>query len=942
MKIGYGFKPFWFWNGDMEDQEIEYQIREMHDKGVDGFFIHPRQGLTVPYLSKTWFDKVKVAVEAAKKLNMEVWLYDEYTYPSGAAGGRVMIERPELSARELKIHTHDVEEGPVSLNYAWGKVLSACACKLVNGKPDWNSRIDLTDYIGSIYPGMAYQDSGLTFYNKKRFFSEGCQWNITWQAPEGQWRIYMCIEEEMTNFKYFGTFIDPVNPEAVRLFIQWTHEAYKKHLGHEFGKTIKGIFTDETAIWGYHGAKPWSPLMPQLFKDKNGYDILELLPALVDDIGGSTAKIRQDYFETITNAFIESYDVQLHRWCEENGILFTGEKPILRCSHLKYSHIPGIDAGHAKAGDMLPITWRGVYRSMPKIASSAAHFYHNDLAMVEAFHSMGWDATLQDLKYNIDVFAITGVNIIVPHAYFYSTDGMRKHDAPPSCFFQIPQWKHMGLLSEHLQNTHLFLKGQRCAEVLVLDQSTGFWPMGPNYEKRRAYTQAFCDLQEKLMFNMLDFYVIDTELLQESTIADKQIYVKDEPFKALIVPPMDYIDSAAQKFIAKYEQSGGCVIKMGTVDDAIKQALACVTPVLNFDSTDKILACVYEDNGVYNIFVLNTTGHAVDAHLKIRDGAHTHLNFAPFESKRIRYEAGSFTELDAMPQGPEVAIPIDRPWTFAPSSHNALRIHEWTLELPTGQKAQVESKPIINQLMDAKIPFVPEFTQGFGTAPKMHSPTMKCTYTASFTIQDMPVHLSLAIERDGILGDFSIAVNGTTIPAAAYKTGYPGFTSKTNICVSLDEYVHVGVNTLAISVDVSDNSHGVVNPVYIYGAFGVQHSKIVKRIEEGIPFKYIDNQLPYYAGGVSYLMTMDFPTTDAITLTLPDNLGLDVTVYFNDECLGTRVYSPYKWHVPSELIQPGCNEVDLEVYTGISALFEGEYVEPVTHEIVKIPSFVDS
>ena len=45
-------RPFWFFNGDMDREEIKYQIMEMKKKGLGGFFLCARQGLRVPYLSK--------------------------------------------------------------------------------------------------------------------------------------------------------------------------------------------------------------------------------------------------------------------------------------------------------------------------------------------------------------------------------------------------------------------------------------------------------------------------------------------------------------------------------------------------------------------------------------------------------------------------------------------------------------------------------------------------------------------------------------------------------------------------------------------------------------------------------------------------------------------------------------------------------------------------
>ncbi|MDG0808510.1 hypothetical protein [Cohnella rhizosphaerae] len=97
----YRIVPFWFWNGDMSEAAIELQIGEMADKGVGGFFICARQGLTVPYLSQVWFDRVRFAVETAKTFGLEVWIYDEYPYPSGMAGGEVTLEHPDAKHHTL-------------------------------------------------------------------------------------------------------------------------------------------------------------------------------------------------------------------------------------------------------------------------------------------------------------------------------------------------------------------------------------------------------------------------------------------------------------------------------------------------------------------------------------------------------------------------------------------------------------------------------------------------------------------------------------------------------------------------------------------------------------------------------------------------------------------------------------------------------------------------
>ena len=45
-------KPFWFWNGDLSEEEIDRQLQEMKKQGLGGAFICARQGQKIPYLSK--------------------------------------------------------------------------------------------------------------------------------------------------------------------------------------------------------------------------------------------------------------------------------------------------------------------------------------------------------------------------------------------------------------------------------------------------------------------------------------------------------------------------------------------------------------------------------------------------------------------------------------------------------------------------------------------------------------------------------------------------------------------------------------------------------------------------------------------------------------------------------------------------------------------------
>jgi len=87
--------PLWVWNADVSKEMISSMLKDFKDNGFGGVFIHPRAGLITPYASKEWFDLCAFALQEAKKLDLDVWIYDENSYPSGFAGGHVPDVMPE-------------------------------------------------------------------------------------------------------------------------------------------------------------------------------------------------------------------------------------------------------------------------------------------------------------------------------------------------------------------------------------------------------------------------------------------------------------------------------------------------------------------------------------------------------------------------------------------------------------------------------------------------------------------------------------------------------------------------------------------------------------------------------------------------------------------------------------------------------------------------------
>ena len=102
----YRGKPFWAWNGKLEEQELLRQIDVLHEMGFGGFFMHSRTGLQTEYLGEDWFRLTDACIKRAQELGMEPWIYDEDRWPSGCTGGLVTKEPPFFG--KISISSSDI------------------------------------------------------------------------------------------------------------------------------------------------------------------------------------------------------------------------------------------------------------------------------------------------------------------------------------------------------------------------------------------------------------------------------------------------------------------------------------------------------------------------------------------------------------------------------------------------------------------------------------------------------------------------------------------------------------------------------------------------------------------------------------------------------------------------------------------------------------------
>ncbi len=519
--------PFWSWNDELDPEELVRQIALMDQAGWGGFFMHARVGLVTPYMGKEWMACVRACVNATRERGMGAWLYDEDKWPSGFAGGLSVAANPAYRDRRLVCK---VDDRPALLN----ERIATFAAREIDGQ--------LTDVRPDDAPAFADDaDRVIQFYPQT--------------MPLG-----------MAWFNDYA-YLDLLNPEAVRDFLDTTHEAYAGAVGDDFGDVVPGIFTDEPCLL-YRSRDvmeqpsiPWTAGFLAYFQARNGYDLLPHLPSLFFDCppshppqreggliaspshppqreGGLIAppshppqregglvdlrRVRYDYWRTITERFVESYSRQVYAWCDEHRLAYTGhymdEDTLLgqiewigaAMPHYAAMHIPGVDKlGRTINGG------QGAVLTIKQLDSVACQL-GKPRTLCENYGCGGQDFAHTGRKWIGDWAYVLGINLNNPHLSLYSMRGERKRDYPQNIFYQQPWWPENRLIADYFARlSYALSQGQRVVDILVIHPIGSAWTLyrpGASYEVEQL-DRALNELLMTLMENQRDVHLGDEMLM---------------------------------------------------------------------------------------------------------------------------------------------------------------------------------------------------------------------------------------------------------------------------------------------------------------------------------------------------------------------------------------------------------------------------------------------
>ncbi len=100
---------FFTLNDTLTKEGIRYAVKELYRGGFGGVYIHCRSGYTGNYLQEEWFEMCDELISTLNSLGMEAWVYDEFGWPSGIAGGNVLKRNENYCQKWLVKNTNPLQ-----------------------------------------------------------------------------------------------------------------------------------------------------------------------------------------------------------------------------------------------------------------------------------------------------------------------------------------------------------------------------------------------------------------------------------------------------------------------------------------------------------------------------------------------------------------------------------------------------------------------------------------------------------------------------------------------------------------------------------------------------------------------------------------------------------------------------------------------------------------
>ena len=384
----------WWWFGAaLEKPEILRELQQMKADGIGGAelaFVYPQvvddpaQGLVnEPFLSSPMLENVSYAAQQARTLGLRLdvtlgsgWPYGGPATTLTEAAGRLRVLELPLAPDATSLPPFQLKDGErlLSVSLVSGEANNWQAASSLQLKPEQEKNLP---------PGTGPR-TALVFI----------------AGHTGQQVKRAAVGAE-------GWVLDPFSHQAVATHLHAVGEPLVK----AFGATPPyAVFSDSLEAYG----ADWTADLPAEFSKRRGYDLLPHLPELVAGGTPEAESVRHDWGKTLTELVDENYLTQINTWAIAHHTQFRSQTYGEPAVSLFSQRLVALPEGEGPQ-------WRAF--STLRWATSANHLLGNKVTSAETFtwlHSPAFRATPLDMKAEVDLHFLIGVNQVIGHGWPYS------------------------------------------------------------------------------------------------------------------------------------------------------------------------------------------------------------------------------------------------------------------------------------------------------------------------------------------------------------------------------------------------------------------------------------------------------------------------------------------------------------------------------------------
>jgi hypothetical protein len=967
----YSTVPYWVWNDEITKEKIDIQLMEFKNQSINSLIIHCRPGLITEYLTDEWFELNDYALEKAKSLGVQVWLYDENAFPSGFGGGHVLREMPE---------SHNQPQGLKMVKSTQLKPADLAEAMVVLQRRN-NVITDIT--------GDAEKHLGKT--------GEYYVFIKTYGRAIGRWTGY--------------PYPDLLVPGVTEKFIEITMQGYEKTFGDEFGKNIIGIFTDEPHIKSPANSDiRWTPDLFKKFEERWGYRLQENLAALFEDLG-DYKKVRHNYYQLLIELFVERWSKPWYDYTEANNLNWTGHywehgwpNPSHASDHMilyAYHQVPGIDMLFNDR-EARPDQFGNIMAARELLSIANQFGRHRTLS--ETYGASGWDLDFEAMKILGDWQYAGGVNLMNQHLAYMTTKGARKRDFPQSISWHASWWPHYHHLASHYARLSLALSsGQNLNNILVIIPTTTTWMyFTPEHDKgylgaagiTKSYGNDFKEFLQLLEKDKIEYDLGSEMVIQEfATEAEGQFVIKNRKYEKVVLGPhVENLNRKTVELISAFLSNGGTLyyhqelphlVEAEPSDEILKLTEKYPALVKKIDESPENLKKSFANTS----FELLSASHPDDlVHQRriLEDGQLVFMtNFSKTDINEVSYQAsgrsvsrlnsltGESTSFPYQKEGSNLAVSFH----LHPGESKLLFFHnrktnseetpeeqiQYNKELPGSDMQITRNNENVLVLGYCELDVAGRHFEninylhatdsifkfhGFQVSDIDHNPWNFAVQYKSETLdrnEDFPSDsgfeatfpfqignnydlkpIKIAIEYGHL---YTVRLNGEIIEE---DKSLDYFDHSIDVYPVKSEMLRKGKNEIQLSIRPM-HVHAELERIFILGDFDVAPDSGGFEIQNSFPLKkgnWVEQGLPFYPESVSYIKKFTFgKDKQPAKIVLDEWQGAVAAVKVNGKEAGIIGWQPYELIV-DDFIKAGDNEIEVVIYGTPRNLLGPHYNNP--------------